>query len=345
MANDPLRPAYVDRIEMTVGGTAEDAVAALEAGVMDVVWNPIIAPTLPATAVAAFEAANGPGRVHVDDYDYVSSVAMNLAVPPFDDVHVRKAVNHAVDKRSLIDALGGPLAVDAAGHLAIDSLEANLLLDRHFYGAADRGADVEAARAEMTLSRYDSDGDGRCDSQTCEGIPVLARGDTAEIADSVREDLAEIGIAVAVEVMPPRDVYPRWYDPRSKVAMLIGGGWSKAYLGAASFFAEQFYGPFLGDQQGNGTLVGAASDQLQAWGYDVTDVPNVDRRIEGCIPLVGDAQFECWAALDQYMMEEVVPVAPYAFGRFVTVTSDRVADYAFDQLTTGPAFEQIALNQ
>lgn len=39
----------------------------------------------------------------------------------------------------------------------------------------------------------------------------------------------------------------------------------------------------------------------------VVDVPNVNDRIEACIPLVGAARLQCWAAVDQYLMEKVVP--------------------------------------
>jgi peptide/nickel transport system substrate-binding protein len=39
---------------------------------------------------------------------------MNLLVPPFDDVHVRKAANLVMDKAALIQATGGPTTGDVA---------------------------------------------------------------------------------------------------------------------------------------------------------------------------------------------------------------------------------------
>ena len=58
----------------------------------------------------------------------------------------------------------------------------------------------------------------------------------------------------------------------------------------------------------NTPMVGATPEQLKRWGYAVAEVPNVDARVEACLPLVGAAQFRCWAGLDQYLMENVVAV-------------------------------------
>ena len=40
--------------------------------------------------------------------DSIFYLAMNLTQPPFDDVHVRKAMNLVMDKTGLIRAWGGP---------------------------------------------------------------------------------------------------------------------------------------------------------------------------------------------------------------------------------------------
>jgi hypothetical protein len=72
-------------------------------------------------------------------------------------------------------------------------------------------------------------------------------------------------------------------------------------------------------------------------------LPSIDDRIDACLPLVGAAQFECWAALDQYVMENVVPVVPYAFDNYPSIMSARVVSYDYDQLWASPAWDRIAL--
>ncbi len=53
---------------------------------------------------------------------------------------------------------------------------------------------------------------------------------------------------------------------------------------------------------------------------DTTEVPNVDDRVEACLPLVGSAQFECVASADQYLMENVVPWVPYSQDRYAATS-------------------------
>jgi hypothetical protein len=75
----------------------------------------------------------------------------------------------------------------------------------------------------------------------------------------------------------------------------------------------------------------------------VDEVPSADDRIDACQRLVGSAQIPCWAELDQYLMEEVVPWIPLFFEETAFPVSERVAKWSFDQQTGYPALDQIAL--
>ncbi len=46
---------------------------------------------------------------------------------------------------------------------------------------------------------------------------------------------------------------------------------------------------------------------------------------------------------DQYMMESIVPWAPYVFELHTQVTSNSVAEFSFDQFMVQPALDRIAL--
>jgi hypothetical protein len=58
--------------------------------------------------------------------------------------------------------------------------------------------------------------------------------------------------------------------------------------------------------------------------------------------LVGEAQLRCWADLDQYLVETVVPSIPYQVDAHTQVIPARVVAYSFDQWAAAPALDQIA---
>jgi hypothetical protein len=216
------------------------------------------------------------------------------------------------------------------------------LIDYRPYGDPSAGPDLEAAKAEMRLSAYDTDGDGLCDAEQCREIQYAAAEEAGSLLEVVRDGFAQLGLELAAG--EPLEPFEAFEDPSLRAAFFIPQGWARDYLSASNFFIGQFYSPSaLGGEHGNGSLVGASPEQLAGWGYDVLTVPNVDSRIESCVPLTGSAQFECWAALDQYLVEEVVPSIPIGSGLSPILGSLRVYGYAWDELATAPAYDRIVL--
>lgn len=97
---------------------------------------------------------------------------------------------------------------------------------------------------------------------------------------------------------------------------------------------------FDGELSCNGALVGATPEDLREWGYGDVEVPNVDQRIEACLPLLGAASFECWAGLDRYMMENVAPSIPFGLG-LGTIGASRDVEFVWDQLGAAPPYDDI----
>ena len=94
---------------------------------------------------------------------------MNTAQPPFDDVHVRRAVNFVMDREGLRKAWGGPAAGAIATHIAPDAILGNKLKGYAPYGSTARATSTKA-KAEMKLSKYDTNKDGLCDAKACKNI-------------------------------------------------------------------------------------------------------------------------------------------------------------------------------
>src|SRR5207249_8413482 len=101
--------------------------------------------------------------IHADSTFGTYYINMNLAMPPFDDIHVRKAMNNAVDKLGLQRLAGGAILGDIATHAIPNSMLPNL---KSYvpYGNADGSPDLTKAKAEMAQSKYDTNHDGVCDA-------------------------------------------------------------------------------------------------------------------------------------------------------------------------------------
>ncbi|MGZ8707589.1 MAG: ABC transporter substrate-binding protein [Gaiellaceae bacterium] len=345
--NDQLRSAYVDRIVLTLEGPADKAAARVDEGGLDFAIGQLVPTPKQVERYGADPALKKRLFAHVGNT--ARYINLNVAVPPFDDVHVRKAVNLAIDKESLRRAAHAGLGGRIAGHIAPDALLNNLLLDYDPYETSGHRGDLEAARKEMAKSRYDRNRDGKCDAAACRGLLAPTRSDdpsNARLARIVRDNVRRIGIELDVKAFDPEKYFGDVILPQSRVPVIPALGVAPDTLNAAGVFPSLFYGPLVGSPAGTTlSLVGASPGQLKKWKYTVAKVPNIDDKIAECLRLTAAAQIQCWAETDQLLMETVVPWVPYLFEGGAQVVSNRVARFAFAQsgFVLIPAFDQIAL--
>ena len=342
-ATDRLRPAYADRIEITLGGTDEEIAEQVDAGSTDLVY---IAGS-PFEQVARYEEdPELAHRVYRNVDNVVYALTMNLAMPPFDDVHVRRAVSLAIDEAALVSLLAepphGPFGSNSAvvtTHAVSDGLVGGLLRDFDPYPF-----DPEAAREEMAASTYDRNHDGRCDVAACQGVTALVmdEGVIPDQARAIRRALADLGIEVTLEISPLLRFFPTYFDPRNRIGIGMTSSWIEDYPDGGGSFPALFGASGL-ETGNNVPLLGATPAQLREWGYATTSVPSVDDRIQVCSQHRGVTRTACWTDLDQYLMTEVVPWVPYMISEASVAVSDRVVEYSFDQFSALPALDRIAL--
>jgi ABC-type transport system substrate-binding protein len=320
-STDPRRGAWVDRIELTALAEDADAYAALDAGQVDFLTQPT-----PGDVLDRYRAdAETNRRVRSTGSESLWWLPMNLAVPPFDDVAVRRAVNAV------------PIT---PGHVFPDSLTQGLLVGYDPFASRGHTGDLARARTEMSASRYDSDGDGLCDAAVCRGIRMPAQD--GPLGDAIAQDLGRIGLQLDVVAWTPEDDMAIVTNRVPLQANVFLWGFS---LSGDDLIELLRGGPGMTSDGGtlNSSLVGATPEDLAAWGYEVTEVPTLDDVIDRCRTEIGHLRGRCFAELDQLVSEAVVPWVPLFSFESAYVSSPGVSDFSIDQSVGFPALDRVVL--
>ena len=172
----PVGKACVDRVIFQIIPENASRVAALLSGDVHIVND------LPAHTVKQVE--NNPGtRVMAVNGTRSSYIALNNQKPPFNDVRVRKAVAHALDRQLIVDRILNGNATLIDGILSPDAFGKNTSLPAHAY---------DTAKAKQLLA----------EAGYPDGIDVTLDVDGAgkDIAEAIASVLTKSGIRTNVAV-------------------------------------------------------------------------------------------------------------------------------------------------
>ena len=290
---------------------------------------------------------SGSDRLKIYAGDRTWYITLNLTQPPFDDVNVRRALNLVMNKAGLLRVWGGETQGEIATHIVPNSMLNETLRDYDPYPSDGFQGDVEAAKAAMAASKYDTDGDGLCDAPECSGVFHLAGTrdiDTGMVA-VIEESAAKIGIVFETRQLD--DAYTPLQTVSNNTPISSRPGWGKNYADASTYavlFDSRITSP---EGNINYSLVGLTPEQAGALGASgtVDGIPNVDSAIDACnqTPL-GPDRIACWGELDQTLMEEVVPWVPYIDANNVDIVGPSVAQYEYDQFSGAPGYAHWAVD-
>ena len=337
------RSALPDRFEISVNTNLDNIFDKIERGELEGSFetppNAVLRRYLTSTDIREKMRINAGDRVW---YAY-----MNLTTPPFDDIHVRKAMNLVMDLEGIQRAWGGPVVGRPGNSVLPRSLVGGATDD---YDPYQQGAgDVEAAKAEMKQSKYDTNQDGMCDAGPCKGVINLNRNFApwSSMSPIIEQSASKIGVSIQTREAPRTAVSTTSQTPSKKTPFSSGNGWGKDFADPITYFGPLFLSSSIlqtGNQ--NFSLVGLTAQKAKQIGvdYPAGGVPSVDADIAKCTPLTGQERTDCWVALDKKVTETIAPWVPLIDATAIDLIGPAVTKYEFDQFSTEMSMAHVAVD-
>ncbi len=343
-----MRTALPNEFSFVINTNQTDIFNRILAGLADDSMN-----TPPASIIAP-AAANPQEKnlVKVNGADATEYISMNLTQAPFDDIHVRKAVNLIMDTAGLQQAEGGPLYGQIATHIVPNTMYDN---DPSFtgndpYGTSSPAAALAAAQAQMRLSKYDPNNNGMCDMAVCKNVFAIT-GNTLQELNAVpviTSSLAKIGITLNVRELPSSAAEATISTVAKNIPLALNQAWAKDYADPSTFmtlFESSSIAP-VGNI--NYSLVGLTPALAAQLGVTIPkgeSIPSIDAQAQTCAQTsVSAGRQSCWIALDKDLMENVVPWVPFMSANAVHLVSPAVTAWDYDQASDTTAYSHVAVN-
>lgn len=203
----PVGPAQVDRVVFRVIPENSARVAALLAGAID------IAAEVPPSAMRQIETSANAEVMKVRG-TRTFFVALNNAKPPFTDIRVRRALNHALDKAVIIARILNGTAVPVRGVMSPDAFAFNADLPEYRY-------DIELAKRMLT------------EAGVAQGTELVidTTAATRTEAEAVASLLSRTGLRVRAQVWEGAVITPIWQNAdRRRERDMYFTSWGNAAL-------------------------------------------------------------------------------------------------------------------
>ncbi|MFD5226874.1 ABC transporter substrate-binding protein [Microbacterium sp. NPDC058342] len=228
-----------------------------------------------------------------------SYMSMNTAEGPFADVRLRQAVNWALDREMIVNAIGGPQMTKAVTTIVPASINGHL--DYDLYPGPD------ADKAKQLLAEADHP-DGFTFT-----LDIASADATKDRAIAIQESLSKVGIDVELNVIDTSIFYETVQTPANAHDAALAS-WCPDWSSSASTFIPPLFSSSAITEKGNQNLA-QFSD------------PAIDRRIEEVAAMTDIAEAnKAWGELDKLIMEKA-PWAPLTVGKGLFLPGSNVANF------------------
>jgi peptide/nickel transport system substrate-binding protein len=316
-ATDPLRRAWVDRIQVKFGLTAPAIQQAIDRGEADL----SLTSHVPQTQVAALW--NDPERSRRLSVE-PTGTALFLVLGTHEDagaiadVRVRRAVNYAVDKAAYRDAIAGRFA--PTGELASTILAPTSLGYQPYDLYPTPEGRGDPARAKALLAEA-----GHPKGLTL-GFATFGSGRLAAGNQAIKESLAKAGIRLKVKSFKPDELHEKSLAvPARRLEHQVGhSGWTNSWPGdnARDTVEPRYDSRFP-------LAVGA--------NFSEYDNPAVNRLIDRALAEPDQARRAAtWGEIDRRIMTDA-PLVPLMWENQAYLWAPRVHGWTYDPWTATPS--------
>ena len=211
----------LDQINFEVGVDPTVALQRLKNNEVDVLGDSIPA----ANYIAEKENSDNEGLIIEGGQLQTGYVTLNVKIKPLNNVKVRQAVNHAIDKARIVQILNG--RADAANQPLPPSMPG--------YDTGYKGFAYDVAKAKALLAEAGLANGFSTELWTSNTDP------NPRIAQSIQEDLAKVGIKAAIKSLAQANVIEAGGSGKAPMVWSGGMAWIADFPDPSNF-----WGPILG---------------------------------------------------------------------------------------------------
>ena len=212
---------YLDQITIRVGVEPSVALLQLEKGDIQLMGDP------PPGAEWA-RMTSDPAwkdRLEIEPKVNTTYIAINTTTPPFDNVKVRQALNHAIDKQRIVQLLNG--RADVANQILPALMPG--------YDPDYKGYEYDPEKAKALLAEA-----GFADGFETT-IQCIAVDPQPKLCESFQQDLAKVGVKLNIETLAAPNVIDSAGNGKNPLTWSGGLAWTQDYPDP-----DDFYAPILG---------------------------------------------------------------------------------------------------
>jgi peptide/nickel transport system substrate-binding protein len=292
---DPVRRQRAERVRVTLGVEPHEVDEMLLSGRAHADLAGFGVQPAAQAKILADETLRSRADNPLTGFTWIYCLSSNVA--PMDNVHCRRAVQYATDKRAMQEAYGGPVGGDIATTILPPTLDGYQDFDRYPL-APDGDINVAAAKAELALA-------GRPDGFVTRIAARIDRLKEYRAAQALSAGLARVGIEAEVVPFPSGEYFekrggcPQFL--RDNGIGIIMFGWGADFPDGFGFLQQIVDGRAIKTHgnQNMGELDDPAVNELLDRG-----ACSADPEERGAI----------WAKIDQLVMEHAV-IVPYLYPR------------------------------